>query len=618
LRNYWARDVVIPKGIVRKGKQVYQQLTSRSSLYKTLLLCAVALSALLASNAALAAGKTYLDWVADSVAAVGEGRTTDAISSLRQALASNANDPLAHTTLGLALLCGGRADGAKKEFGAALQLDPNCAEAEYGLGLVSLAKPDLSEAARLFCQAQQAAPDLGIEGTIGYVKSLAGGAFEPSHDTPDDEPLQALGAMTLMKTGRWAQAEAIWTTLQAKAVRPGFDERLGCSMTFARSSPVALTGWPVGKSYRPFGAGRGKLPVVSGNVSLKADLSRARDVHIVSFFVDGKFVAMTNTMPFNYVWDTTKTPNGAHTIKIEGSDASGAAVSEKSTNVVVGNKGSDVPSGRVAGDRARQIWQQLWRCMALKPSAAAVNYNLARCARELRETEVEKAALERVLAANPTYMDAVQRLSTLCKPYKSYVRLYKGDGSRKVVALTFDDGPKHDAGRILDILKAKGVTATFFVVGKQADAFPALVKRMADEGHEIGCHTYNHLDLEYLSETQITQEVFKTAATVRSLTGRETRFLRPPGGHEGKRLPEVMRRFGLTTVFWSSNCSPYEGKSRKRLFDYVVSSARPGGVILLHNLELVTVQALPDIIDALRSKGYGFVTLSEMRQQPKN
>ena len=579
--------------------------------------CAVALSALLASNAALAAERSYLDWVADSVAAVAEGRTTDAISSLRQALARNANDPLAHTTLGLALLCGGRADDARKEFGAALQLDPDCAEAQYGLGLLSLAKPDLSEAARLFCQAQQAAPDLGIEGTIGYVKSLAGGAFEPSHDTPDDESLQALEAMAFIKAGKWAQAEAIWTTLQAKAARPGFGERLGCSMTFARSSPLALTGWPVGKSYRPLSAGLDKLPMVSGNVSLKADLTRAREVRMVSFFVDGKFVAMTNTMPFNYVWDTTKTPNGAHSIKIEGSDAAGDAISEKSTNVVVGNKGSDVPSGRVDGDPARQIWQQLWRCMVLKPSAAAVNYNLARCAGELHKTEVEKAALERVLAANPTYMDAAQRLSTLRKPNGSYEKLYKGDRSRKVVALTFDDGPKYDAGRILDILKAKGVTATFFVVGKQADAFPALVKRMADEGHEIGCHTYNHFDLEYLSEIQITQEVFKTAATVRSLTGREMRYLRPPGGHEGKRLPEVMLRFGMTMVYWSSSWVPYEGKSRQKLFDYAVSSATPGGVILLHNLELVTVQALPDIIDALRSKGYGFVTLSAMRQQPK-
>jgi peptidoglycan/xylan/chitin deacetylase (PgdA/CDA1 family) len=578
-----------------------------------LLFCAVAFSVLFASNAAVAVDKNYLDWVGDSITAVEEGRNTDAISGVRQALGCNANDALARTVLGTALLFGGRADYAKKEFLAAAQLDPDCAEAAYGLGLVALVKPDFSEAARYFCQARQARPDLEIEGAIGYVKSLAGGEFEPAAAQPDDESLQALHAMRLMKARQWADALAVWKVLQAKAARAGFGERLGCSMTFVRSAPAVVTGWSVGKSYRPPNVAQSTLPTLAGNVSLKADLARARNVHIVSFFVDGRFVGMTNTQPFNYIWDTTAAPNGVHVVKIEGTDILGDVVSAKSTNVLVQNKGANTPSAHVVGDRASAEWRRLWAMMVLKPSASAINYNLAVCAQQMHETETEKAALERVLAANPTYMDAAQRLIKLRKPSGNDERLYKGDGKRKVIALSFDDGPKYDAGRILDILKAKGVRATFFVVGKQASAFPELVKRMADEGHEIGDHTYNHLDLEYLSETEITHEIFRTAATVRALTGREIHFLRPPGGHTGKQLPEVMRRFGLTTVYWSSNCSRYEGTTTKKLLDYAVSSARPGGIILLHNLELVTVQALPGLIDALRSKGYGFVTLSEMK-----
>ena len=188
-------------------------------------------------------------------------------------------------------------------------------------------------------------------------------------------------------------------------------------------------------------------------------------------------------------------------------------------------------------------------------------------------------------------------------------------GGEKTIALTFDDGPKKDTGIILDILKTKDVKATFFVVGKQVDVFPELLKRVAAEGHEIGDHTYNHRDLEYLSEPEITQEIFKTAATVRSLTGREIHFVRPPGGHEGTKLPNVMRKFGLTTAFWTADCAKFEGTTRKRIYDYVVSSARPGGIILLHNMEMCTVQALPDIIDTLRAKGYTFVRLSELKQE---
>ena len=564
------------------------------------------------ASCATADEKTYLDWVNDSLAAIEAGRTTDAIQSIRQALACNANDPLAHCALGLARLTGGRAPDGRAEFAAAAQLDPTCAEAVYGMGLVALAKPDLAEAARLFCQAQQLRPDESIGGSIGYVKSVAGGVYEPPAEDPYDEPLQALRALALMKAGNWADAQAIWQGLQAKACRTGFGERFGCSMTFVRDKPVALVGWAIGKSYRALTPSRGKLAKVSGSVSLKADLTRARDVHIVSFFVDGGFVGMSNTPPFNYIWDTTRTPNGVHVVKIEGSNSAGDVVSGKSTTVLVGNKGAGLPSGRVDGENADATWRRLWACMSLKPSAAAVNYNLALCAAQRGDWGTAKAALERVLAANPSYMDAAGRLASLYGGGGNTASLYRGDGGKKVVALTFDDGPKHDAGRILDILKAKGVKATFFVVGAQVDTFPELVKRMADEGHEIGSHTYNHRDLEYLSEYEITQEIFKTSATVRALTGRQIRYLRPPGGHAGKRLPNVMRRFGLTTVYWSSSVSPYEGKSRKRLLDYAVSSARPGGIILLHNLELVTVQALPEIIDALRRKGYGFVTVSEL------
>ncbi len=568
---------------------------------------------MLSARTAIAAEKTYLDWVSDGLAAIEAGRMPDAVESLQQALVANENDPLAHCALGFALLVGGRPPSdANGEFAAATQLDPDCAEAKYGLGLVALAKPDLGEAGTLFAQAQQMQTEINMAGTIGYVKSLAGGSYDPPAGNPYDESLQALRALALMKTGSYGDAESIWHNLQAKAYRTGCGERLGCSMTFDRAKPLALTGWPVGKSYRPAAASRRKLPTVSGNVSLKADLSKAQEVHIVSFFVDGAFVGMSNTAPFNYIWDTRKTPNGVHVVKIEGSDSRSAVVTSKSMTVVVANQGERLPSAQVTGERADKLWQRLWACMCIKPSAATVNYNIALCAGRRGDRDAEKAALERVLAADPDRTDAATRLSALYGPAAHAAPLYRGSTSKKVIALTFDDGPKSDTDRILDILKAKDVKATFFVVGKQVDTYPDTVKRIAADGHQIGCHTYNHRDLEYLTESEITQEFFKTTATVRMLTGREVRYLRPPGGHEGKKLPAVARRFGLTTVFWTANCSPYEGKSQKKLFEYVVSSAKPGGIVLLHNLELVTVQALPDIIDALRRKGYEFVTVSEL------
>lgn len=578
--------------------------------YRTILICALALSALFASVSTMAAQKTYLDNVSSSLAALEEGRTTDAVADLRQAMASNACDSLAHTALGLALLEGGRGDDARAEFAAAVDIDPNAGEAIYGLGLVSLKKADLSEAARYFAQAQQARPDLDMQASLGYVKWLAGGSFDAS--TGSGDGLLTMRALQLMRNSDYAGAKTIWTELSAKAVRTGFGERYGCAMTLLKNSPVVATGWPLGKSYRPVVAAKSKLVVVTGNLDLKADLSRAVEVRLVSFFVDGRFVGMTNTPPFHYIWDTTATPNGVHMLKIQGCDSLGDVVTEKSTSVFVRNKGS-VQSGQVAGDAADAVRARLWKDVALRPSVAAVDYNLALCDTALGDAPGARAALERVLAATPNYLDAAKKLSVLCGPVGPYTRLYKGSESKKVIALTFDDGPKKDSGRLLDVLKAKDVKATFFTVGKMAEAYPAIVKRMADEGHEIGNHTYNHRDVEYLTEEEITQEVFKTAAVVRSITGRDIQFLRPPGGHEGTRLPDVMRRFGITTVYWTADTARLEGTTKKRIFDYVVSTARPGGIVLLHNMELCTLQALPDIIDALRAKGYTFVTISQLR-----
>lgn len=589
-----------------------RQVSIRSRLYRSAFICAFALT-LFATASAAATQKTYLDWIDDAIAAIETGRMPDAVQTLNQALALNENDPLAHCALGFALLTGSRpVTEARSEFAAAAQLDPSCAEAAYGLGLVALAKSDLGEAARLFVQAQQARPDLDMAGTIGYVKHLAGGVCDLPVQNPRDESLRALHALTLMREGSYADAESVWRDLQAKAYRTGFGERFGCSMTFDKSRPLALTGSPIKRPYRSQTSSRAELPTVSGNVNLKADLSRAHEVRIVSFFVDGTFVGMSNTPPFSYVWNTRRTCNGVHTVKIEGYDSTSAVVSSKSMKVQVANKGDGLPSARVTGDRADELWRRLWACMRVKPSAASVNYNMAVCAAHRGDRETEKAALERVLAADPDHAEAANRLSALYGPAPHTGPIYGGSKTRKVIALTFDDGPKSDTGRILDILKQKGVKATFFVVGAQANAYPDTVRRIAAEGHQIGCHTYNHRDLEYLTESEIIQELFMTAATLRMLTGQEVRYLRPPGGHVGKRLPIVARKFGLTTVLWSANCAPYEGKSRNKLFEYVVSSARPGGIVLLHNLELVTVSALPDIIDALKRKGYEFVRVSEL------
>lgn len=575
-----------------------------------ILIFPLALSIIFAGAVNASSPKDYTGYVSEALATLETGQTRESLLSLRKAVAYNANDPLAHVALGLTLLSGGRADDAMSKFMDAAELD-TCAEALYGQGLVRLNKGQYESAISSFTLAQAAKPELNIQSAIDYTRMMSNGSVAQVASESQDESIQALLALKLMNESNYAEAISIWKELQAKSVRPTFGERIGCSMTFLKNAPVARNGWPINEPYRSVSVAKSKLPVVSGTVTLNADLTRAKSVSMVSFFVDDMLVGITNHHPFQYGWDTTHTANGPHAVKIKGNDNSGFVISEKSTEVMVSNKGKRSPS-LVKGEAAAKAWEKLWELLKLKPSVAAINYNLAICAISTQDTDTAIGGLERVLAVDPGYRDAADRLAALYQPKIIATKLYKVDTDRKVIALTFDDGPKANTGELLDVLKKKDVNATFFVVGKQVETYPSTLQRICAEGHEVQNHTYNHRDLEYLSDKDITLELFKNCAAVRSIAGKELRFIRPPGGHEGARLPAIAKRFGITTVFWTLNCSKLEGTKKEKIYNYVVSGAKPGAIILMHNAETVTLNALPGIIDELRKRGYTFVTLSEL------
>jgi len=563
----------------------------------------------------LGASKSYADCVLSAIAELDEGKTRESLEILKQALEINANDSLAHVALGLTLLMGGQVADADAEFAVARSLDGNCVEAIYGQGLIALSKGRTADAISLFCEAEAKDSTLGARGAIRYARFLANSDNEIDSPNTDDEALLALDAVNLAKRGRWQESLEIWQRLQPKAARPGFGERIGCSMTFIRSKSIYVTGWPLKTGFRSALVDRSKLPTVSGKIVLRADLSKARSVSIVSFFVDDKLVGVTNRQPFEYTWDTSYFANGVHTVKITGADSTGLEVSRKTAQVIVNNVGANPQPDRTAQDAA--VWEKLRNILRLKPSAAAINYNLAQCAIRKGDNETAIAALERVMAADPDYPGASDLLSKLYWKGDP-TSLYGVASAGKLIALTFDDGPKPETISLLDALKQIGIKATFFVVGKQVEAYPQILKRIDAEGHEIQNHTYGHRALEYLSEKEIEQELFKCAAVVRSVTGKGMNMLRPPGARHDRLVSEVVRRYGMRLVFWTTNCVSLEGTERERMTNYVVSSARPGAIVLMHNVDRVTLGALPAIVDALRRKGYSFVTLSELINRGKS
>jgi peptidoglycan/xylan/chitin deacetylase (PgdA/CDA1 family) len=188
--------------------------------------------------------------------------------------------------------------------------------------------------------------------------------------------------------------------------------------------------------------------------------------------------------------------------------------------------------------------------------------------------------------------------------------------TRKCVALTFDDGPMTSTARLLDTLAAGGARATFFLVGRNVDRFPQLVRREVMEGHELANHTYSHLDLRQASTAKGTRELRRTQEAIRRVTGTTPVLMRPPYGATDKRVAAIAKRMKLTQVLWSLDSLDWQVRDSKKVERKVVAGTRNGAIVLMHDIHPTTVAAVPGIIKRLRAKGYFFVTVSELFGKP--
>ncbi|MFE6855793.1 polysaccharide deacetylase family protein, partial [Streptomyces sp. NPDC057674] len=183
----------------------------------------------------------------------------------------------------------------------------------------------------------------------------------------------------------------------------------------------------------------------------------------------------------------------------------------------------------------------------------------------------------------------------------------------KCIALTFDAGPGKDTPRLLDILKEKKVPATFFLLGsKHVDRYPKVVKRIADEGHEVANHTWTHRILTDLDESEVREELSRTQDAVEKITGRRPTLMRPPQGRTDGAVSDVSKELGLAQILWSITAKDYSTTDSALIRKRVLEQAHGDGIILLHDIYDGTVPAVPSIIDELKRRGFTFVTVPEL------
>ncbi len=211
---------------------------------------------------------------------------------------------------------------------------------------------------------------------------------------------------------------------------------------------------------------------------------------------------------------------------------------------------------------------------------------------------------------------------------------YQGDIIRRVitkdllVALTFDDGPSSEfTPKILDILKAYDVQASFFVVGEHVRKYPEIVSRMYNEGHDIGNHTYDHINVPTTAAPILSSQLVATNIEVMKVTGEHPMYVRPPRGMYDARFRRLVELMGMQTVLWSLSSQDWRGAvSPEQMIDRLLSRVKPGDIILFHDSGSLirgegasrqrTVDALPRIIEELHDHGFRMAPLSRLLRFP--
>lgn len=180
----------------------------------------------------------------------------------------------------------------------------------------------------------------------------------------------------------------------------------------------------------------------------------------------------------------------------------------------------------------------------------------------------------------------------------------------KKIAITFDDGPHPSyTEQLLDGLKERGVHATFFVTGEHAGLHPEIIKRMQNEGHLIGNHTYSHIQLTKNNREDFKEELIMTNKVIKEITGEEVQYVRPPYGSWDKSFEKELNMF---PVLWTVDPLDWSSKNVTGITRKIVTNTKENDIILMHDYFETSVTAALKAIDELQEKGYTFVTVDEI------
>jgi peptidoglycan/xylan/chitin deacetylase (PgdA/CDA1 family) len=182
------------------------------------------------------------------------------------------------------------------------------------------------------------------------------------------------------------------------------------------------------------------------------------------------------------------------------------------------------------------------------------------------------------------------------------------------IARTFDDGPhKINTPRLLDMLKERHIHATFFMVGENVADNQEIVKRVLAEGHEIGNHSWSHPQLSVMNDASVRDQLQKTQDAIKQACGLTPKLMRPPyGAFTARQRNWAHGEWGFTVILWDVDPQDWKFRNAERVKKEILKAAVSGSIVLSHDIHKTTVDAMPEVLDTLASKGFKFVTVSEL------
>ena len=182
------------------------------------------------------------------------------------------------------------------------------------------------------------------------------------------------------------------------------------------------------------------------------------------------------------------------------------------------------------------------------------------------------------------------------------------------IAMTFDDGPHvENTPRLLDMLKQRGIKATFFVVGQCAAEYPDIMKRIVAEGHEIANHSWSHPQLSKMGEGSVTDQLQRTHDVIVQTTGVTPKIMHPPyGAFTANQRNWAFHKWGYKTILWDVDPLDWKIRNADHVKSVILKETVNGSIILSHDIHKTTVDAMPSTLDGLSAKGFKFVTVSDL------